>query len=465
MELNWTAEEKALMNIKKIITVSQHLDGRQLWLLYVKLQKKQTEILPGQIGMVFLKKLKWISAREKEIAVKAWPGLKLDTERMLKLISVYQGMDKKLWLVSLSRLLEPKQDKYFKTELGHAFILVLKEKLGIGMSGEKQNPNNTVYPSGGIRTTSAVDLKELEKIAAWLMEDTNPKKKKEFFLFAKLKKAAVPVLACLSASFMIVWLYGQVVGNIDRWKLEQMKMYVPKETDVVLEDYSKIKDGYENVIENFKDENQLVKKVKIQGKLQENSYPKKLAQYKEMSKKYPQLYGWIKIPGTQIDFPVMKPKGEKEFYLYHDFAGVESAEGSLFVDVGSNIYPQDDNTVIYGHNMKNGHMFGTLQLYEDEVYFQTHRKIYFDTIYEEGTYEAVAVLKTRLLNENEEGFRYYRFFQYDNEKEFQKCQKFVEQNKMFDTGNILRYGDKMLMLSTCEYSQENGRLVVVARKL
>lgn len=104
----------------------------------------------------------------------------------------------------------------------------------------------------------------------------------------------------------------------------------------------------------------------------------------------------------------MKSEGtEREggFYLHHDFKGAESTEGSLFVDTKSNIYPQDSNTVIYGHNMKNGHMFGTLQLYLDADYFQAHKKIYFDTLYEAGEYEAVAVLKTRLLNENEQGFR------------------------------------------------------------
>ncbi len=122
------------------------------------------------------------------------------------------------------------------------------------------------------------------------------------------------------------------------------------------------------------------------------------------------------------------------------------------------------NFIIYGHNMKNGHMFGLLNLFEDAAYFKTHKEILFDTIYETGVYEAVAVIKTRILNENEQGFRYYQFFQYENEDEFQECADFVERNRMFATGSSLQYGDKILMLSTCEYSQENGRLLIVARK-
>ncbi len=94
-----------------------------------------------------------------------------------------------------------------------------------------------------------------------------------------------------------------------------------------------------------------------------------------------------------------------------------------------------------------------------------HREIYFDTLYETGVYETVAVLKTRIRNENEQEFRYYQFFRYNNKEKFQECMDFVESSRMFWTGSSLQYGDKILMLSTCEYSQENGRLVVVARKI
>ncbi len=86
------------------------------------------------------------------------------------------------------------------------------------------------------------------------------------------------------------------------------------------------------------------------------------------------------------------------------------------------------------------------------------------TIYETGIYEAVAVLKTRILNETEQGFRYYQFFQYSNKKQFRQCVDFVAANQLFDSGSSLQYGDRILMLSTCEYSQKNGRLVIVARK-
>lgn len=313
------------------------------------------------------------------------------------------------------------------------------------------------------------DKRELEKIAVWLMEDTFEQKekaedKKVVFFQKWIKKGAVPVLACLSACCMAVWMYGQIRSEMDRWKIKQMKVSAVQTADVFMEESSKITAEVADYVKKVKDADQTVKKVKIQKNSQIQKRLEILPQYKEMSEQYPQLYGWLQVPETQIDLPVMRAEGDKEFYLHHDFTGAESAEGALFVDAESSIYPQDGNTVIYGHNMKNGHMFGTLKMYLDREFFQAHREIYFDTLYENGIYEAVAVLKTRILNENENGFRYYQFFQYKNKEEFQECLDFVEENQRFGTGSTLQYGDKILMLSTCEYSQENGRLVVVARK-
>ena len=156
--------------------------------------------------------------------------------------------------------------------------------------------------------------------------------------------------------------------------------------------------------------------------------PDILPQYQSFYDKYPDLFGWLKITDTEIDVPVMQSddeeRGEKYYYLHRDYTGKQSAEGSLFVDSGSNCYPQDQNTVIYGHNMSNGHIFGTLE---------------------------------RFVN--------YDFFKYDTNDDFKECLEFIKENQLFDTGDELQYGDQILMLSTCEYSQENGRLVIVAKKV
>lgn len=105
-----------------------------------------------------------------------------------------------------------------------------------------------------------------------------------------------------------------------------------------------------------------------------------------------------------------------------------------------------------------------LEQYKDPQFYRRHSLIEYDTIYETGSYQIVAVLITRILYQDEEGFRYYRFYNYHSKEEFSECADFVTENQLYDTGEQLRYGDQLLMLSTCEYSKPNGRLVIVARK-
>lgn len=197
--------------------------------------------------------------------------------------------------------------------------------------------------------------------------------------------------------------------------------------------------------------------------------PDILPQYQSFYKRYPDLFGWLKISGTQIDHPVMQSddevRGERYYYLHRDYTGQQSEAGSLFVENASSCYPQDGNTVIYGHNMSNGLNFGILEQYKDAEFYRNHPLIQYDTIYETGTYQIVAVLITRILYQDEEGFRYYRFYNYHTEQEFQECTDFVKENQLYDTGEQLQYGDQLLMLSTCEYSKPNGRLVIAAKKV
>lgn len=197
--------------------------------------------------------------------------------------------------------------------------------------------------------------------------------------------------------------------------------------------------------------------------------PEILPQYASFHQKYPDLFGWLKIPGTEIDHPVMQSddeaRGERYFYLHRDYTGKKTEAGSLFVEQKSSCFPQDSNTVIYGHNMSNGHNFGILEQYKDADFYYKHPKLTYDTIYETGSYQIAAVLITRILYQDEEGFRYYRFYHYDTRQEFQACADFIKENQLYDTGVDLEYGDQLVMLSTCEYSRPNGRLVIVAKKV
>ena len=115
--------------------------------------------------------------------------------------------------------------------------------------------------------------------------------------------------------------------------------------------------------------------------------------------------------------------------------------------------------------MSNGHNFGMLEQYKDVNFYNKHAMLQYDTIYETGTYQIAAVLITRILYQDEEGFRYYRFYNYDSRQQFQDCVDFIREDQLYETGVDLEYGDQLVMLSTCEYSRPNGRLVIVAKKI
>ena len=193
--------------------------------------------------------------------------------------------------------------------------------------------------------------------------------------------------------------------------------------------------------------------------------PSVLSEYVVMHSMYPDIIGWIQIDGTDIDYPVLQKKEDEDFYLNHNFQGESDSKGSLFVDGRTEIWPLDQNLVIFGHNMSNGAMLGTLDYYLDASFYEAHQTIVFDTIYSKNLYEIVAVVKTVVKQEEEDGFRYYWLHNYSSRQEYEELLSFIEENQIYDTGKKLDYQDQTIMLSTCEYSVDNGRLVVIAKKL
>jgi len=122
---------------------------------------------------------------------------------------------------------------------------------------------------------------------------------------------------------------------------------------------------------------------------------------------------------------------------------------------------QSDNVVIYGHHMKNGSMFSDLCKYESEDFYQAHKNVHFDTLADFGEYEIVAAFKT--VAYSQEGFKYYHFVNAEDEAAFDEFIAECKSLALYDTGVSAEYGDKLITLSTCEYSRTNGRMVIVAK--
>ncbi len=177
------------------------------------------------------------------------------------------------------------------------------------------------------------------------------------------------------------------------------------------------------------------------------------------------LAGWIKIAGTVVDYPVMYTPQDGEFYLYRTFEKQDdpSKQGCIFIDKHCSIDPRDDNLLIHGHNMKNGSMFHTLIEYEKEEFYKQHPIIEFSTLYRVDEYEIAAVFLSKIYNKTDDAFKFYQFYDAKTKEEFDGFVKNIKDRALYETGITPQYGDRLITLSTCEYSQENGRIVVVAR--
>ena len=186
-----------------------------------------------------------------------------------------------------------------------------------------------------------------------------------------------------------------------------------------------------------------------------------LAKYKELYLQNEDMAGWIAIDGTTINYPVMQSRNNPNFYLKHNFEKQYSDLGVPYIQEDCDILTSD-NLIIYGHHIKGGRMFGALEDYKSKGFYEKQKTIQFDTLTEQAEYEIIAVFKT--VAYSSQGYRYYDFVNAENKKEFDAYVGKCKELALYDTGVTAEYGDKLITLSTCEYSAQNGRLVVVAKK-
>lgn len=192
------------------------------------------------------------------------------------------------------------------------------------------------------------------------------------------------------------------------------------------------------------------------------SEPQMLERYTELYEINQDLVGWLSIEGMKIDYPVMQCEDD-EYYLHHDFYGEDSKYGCLYVKEQADL-DAGTNFIIYGHNMKDGSMFGDLDLYLKEEFYKEHTAISFDTLYEERTYDIIAVFRSQVYDAEDDVFKYYQFYEADTEEEFEDFYNNIKALSLYDTGVEAAFGDTFLTLSTCAYHVQDGRLAVVAKR-
>ena len=177
------------------------------------------------------------------------------------------------------------------------------------------------------------------------------------------------------------------------------------------------------------------------------------------------MAAWLRIPGTNIDYPVMWTPEDETYYLYRAFDGSENKNGCLLLDTDSCLDPLTTNLIIHGHNMKSGAMFGNLTDYEDQAFYEKHKNIILYTEECQRNYEVIAVFRSQVYRKTDEVFKFYKFFQAGTREEFDDFYNNIKQLSQYDTGVTAEFGDHFLTLSTCVYHVEQGRFVVVAKEV
>lgn len=202
-----------------------------------------------------------------------------------------------------------------------------------------------------------------------------------------------------------------------------------------------------------------------------------LPSMKVLYEQNPHTIGWVTIADTPIDYPVMQTPGDENFYLKRSFYGKENDNGCLIMDTDSVVgvgsakagyesgAKPSSNLIIHGHNMRSGEMFGDLELYQKENYAKEHSVISFDSLHEHREYEVIAVFYSQVYYASEDVFKYYKFFEADSQAEFDNWYENIKELSLYETGVTAEYGDEFITLSTCAYHVEDGRFVVVGKRV
>jgi len=191
-------------------------------------------------------------------------------------------------------------------------------------------------------------------------------------------------------------------------------------------------------------------------------YDALLPHYLSLFERNDDFVGWLKIPGMDVDYPVMQTTENPEYYLKRDFEGNVSASGTLFVSAQCDIDTKDGVVVINGHHMKTGTMFGSLKKLTDAEFLKGHETIYFDTLGGRGKYRIVCVFTEQVNTDSASEFRYYAAGEFESAAEYDEYVSEAMRRAVARTDAVPVYGEPLLVLSTCEYAHEDGRLAVLA---
>ena len=186
----------------------------------------------------------------------------------------------------------------------------------------------------------------------------------------------------------------------------------------------------------------------------------RLTRYDALYQQNNDLAGWLSFPETALDCPVMYTPEAPEKYLRMAFDGSYAISGSLFIGDGSS--PDGSNVIVYGHNMKNGTMFGGLTAYAQEDYAKAHPVFHLDTLTEEREYQVIAAFYCAA----EEGEAFpYQYVDLTQPEIFAQYLEKAGERSLWPMSFQPEFGTRLALLSTCSYQGEDGRFVVLGAEI
>ncbi len=261
-------------------------------------------------------------------------------------------------------------------------------------------------------------------------------------------------------STLIPW-KGDAVKDIIRKTLFLIAILTLIVSSVYIVDYFYEQNKQTTVIEEIRESYSLVKSST--EKNQDGQYQS----FNNLLSQNSETKAWIYIPGTEVDNPVVL-HDDNDFYLEHNFLKEKSRYGTLFFDSQSTIlsYGISQNLIIYGHNMNDGSMFGTLKRYKNVNFYKENPIIKLKTLYDDSKYKIFAIMITGATPEQSGDYTFdYRTTAFASQNDFLEWIQQVKSRSIINTGIDVQAEDRIITLSTCTGEFDDARLVIMARRV
>ena len=283
-------------------------------------------------------------------------------------------------------------------------------------------------------------------------DSEEPKKKLPTSEIIRRVVLAVSLVAIVIASGMLV----------NEWRLSKQNDNIMEEvSELIMDEDVENPDKAEKPDKELSEEEQW---KKIKKEYPNVIFPEGMqVKYAKLYATNPEFVGYLSSDGVNLNLPVVQAKDDKK-YLEKNFYLQKTKYGCPFVTHLNNIEPLDQNTVIFGHHMNNGTIFGTLDAYKTIDGFKKAPVITFNTLYKDYQWKVIAAIVTNAYTKDDNGyiFRYY-FTQLSTQENFAAYLSELSQRSLYDTGVDVLPTDKLLTLSTCSHEFTDARFVVIAR--